>query len=257
MALVHADRVKETSTTTGTGTYSLAGALTGFRTFVAGIATGNTCYYAATDGTDWEIGLGTVTDATPDTLARTTILASSNAGAAVNWGAGTKTLFCTPPAGKFRAIGEIVPTTDMHAGAVLQCLQTTYSTNTDLTTVIPEDDTTPTSSEGTEVLSQAITPRNTSSKILVLVYCWGTADSGLRQESALFRGTTCINATRSSNFSGPTICYLDSPASGSAQTYSVRVGPNAAGLIRLNGTATARLFGGASACTLIVIEIAG
>ncbi len=98
MALAIADRVKETSTTTGTGTYSLAGAVTGFRTFVAGIATGNTCYYVATDGTDWEVGLGTVTDATPDTLARTTILASSNAGAAVNWGAGTRTLFCDLPA---------------------------------------------------------------------------------------------------------------------------------------------------------------
>jgi hypothetical protein len=98
MPLAYADRVKETSTTTGTGTYSLAGAATGFQTFVAGIATGNTCYYTATDGTDWEVGIGTVTDATPDTLARTTILQSSNADAAVNWGAGTRTLFVTMPA---------------------------------------------------------------------------------------------------------------------------------------------------------------
>lgn len=98
MAMQNADRVKETSTTTGTGTYSLAGAVTGFRTFVAGVGTGNTCWYCATDGTDWEVGVGTVTDATPDTLARTTILASSNAGSAVNWGAGTRTIFCTLPA---------------------------------------------------------------------------------------------------------------------------------------------------------------
>lgn len=101
MALVHADRVKETSTTTGTGTYSLAGAATGFQTFVAGIGNGNTCLYCAEDGTDWEVGVGTVTDATPDTLARTTILASSNAGGAVNWGAGTRTLFCTLAAARF------------------------------------------------------------------------------------------------------------------------------------------------------------
>jgi hypothetical protein len=98
MALVYADRVKETSTTTGTGTYNLAGAVTGFQGFVAGIATGNTCYYTATDGTDWEVGIGTVTDATPDTLARTTILQSSNSDNAVNWGAGTRTLFVTQPA---------------------------------------------------------------------------------------------------------------------------------------------------------------
>lgn len=100
MALVYADRVKETSTTTGTGTYSLDGATAGFQTFVAGIGTANTCFYCATDGTDWEVGLGTVTDATPDTLARTTILQSSNADAAVNWAAGTRTIFCTIPGDK-------------------------------------------------------------------------------------------------------------------------------------------------------------
>lgn len=96
MALVHAARVKETSTTTGTGTYSLAGAPTGFQTFVAGIGDNNICYYTAENGTDWEEGIGTVDDASPDTLARTLILSSSNANAAVNWGAGTKTLFCSP-----------------------------------------------------------------------------------------------------------------------------------------------------------------
>lgn len=105
MALQYADRVQETSTTTGTGTYSLAGAVTGFQTFVAGIGNTNTCFYCAydSDGSGipqggWEVGLGTVTDASPDTLSRTTILASSNAGAAVNWGAGTRRIFCTDPA---------------------------------------------------------------------------------------------------------------------------------------------------------------
>ena len=94
MAFKNSDRVKETSTTTGTGTYSLDGAVTGYRTFVAGIGTGNTCHYTAENGTDWEVGIGTVTDAAPDTLARTLILASSNAGAAVSWGAGSKNVFC-------------------------------------------------------------------------------------------------------------------------------------------------------------------
>lgn len=96
MALRNADRVKETSTTTGTGTYSLAGAVTGFQTFVAGVGTGNYCNYVATDGTDWEVGIGLVTDATPDTLARTVVLQSSNADAAVSWAAGTRTLFVAP-----------------------------------------------------------------------------------------------------------------------------------------------------------------
>lgn len=93
-----ADRVKETSTTTGTGTFDLDGAVVGFQTFVAGVGTGNTCYYCATDGTDWEVGIGTVTDAATDTLSRDRILASSNANAEVNWGAGTKTIFVTQPA---------------------------------------------------------------------------------------------------------------------------------------------------------------
>ena len=98
MALVLRDRVKETSTTTGTGTYTLAGAVTGFEAF-SSVGDGNTTYYACTDGTDFEVGIGTYT-ASGTTLARTTILQSSNSDSAVDWGAGTKTLFCTLPAEK-------------------------------------------------------------------------------------------------------------------------------------------------------------
>ena len=102
MALVINDRVKETSTTTGTGTFDLDGAVTGFETFVAGIADGNTTYYAIfLQGEDeWEVGLGTVTDATPDTLARTTVITSSNSDSAVDFSEGTKDVFCTLPASK-------------------------------------------------------------------------------------------------------------------------------------------------------------
>lgn len=98
MALTYADRVKETTTTTGTGTLDLAGAETGFQGFVAGIGDGNTCYYCIADGTDWEVGIGTVTDAATDTLSRDTILASSNSGAAVDWSAGSKDVFVVLPA---------------------------------------------------------------------------------------------------------------------------------------------------------------
>ena len=101
MALVVNDRVKETSTTTGTGTFDLAGAVSGFETFVAGIGNSNTTYYAIVneDGA-FEVGLGTVTDAATDTLSRTTIISSSNSDSAVNFGAGTKNVFCTLPASK-------------------------------------------------------------------------------------------------------------------------------------------------------------
>jgi len=102
MAFAVNDRVKETSTTTGTGTLSLAGALTGFQTFVAGIGNSNTTYYAIVheSANEFEVGIGTVTDASPDTLSRTTILESSNSDSAVNFSAGTKTVFCTLPAEK-------------------------------------------------------------------------------------------------------------------------------------------------------------
>jgi len=100
MALVINDRVKETSTTTGTGTLNLAGAETGYEGFVAGIGTGNQTYYAIelNSAGEWEVGIGTVTSGSPDTLSRTTIISSSNSDSLVNFSAGTKNVFCTLPA---------------------------------------------------------------------------------------------------------------------------------------------------------------
>ena len=95
--VTYADRVQETFTTTGTGSISLGGAVAGYQAFSAVLSNSGTCYYAATDGTNWEIGLGTYATS-GDVLARTTILASSNAGSAVNWAAGTKSIWLTLPA---------------------------------------------------------------------------------------------------------------------------------------------------------------
>jgi hypothetical protein len=102
MALVINDRVKETSTTTGTGTFNLAGAETGYESFVSGVGTGNTTYYAIelNSAGEWEVGIGTVTSGSPDTLSRDTIISSSNSDAAVTFSAGTKNVFCTLPAKK-------------------------------------------------------------------------------------------------------------------------------------------------------------
>jgi len=99
MALVVKDRVKETSVTSGTGTLTLAGAATGFQTFSTAIGNTNTTYYAIVDATagTWEVGVGTVA---AGTLARTTVIASSNSNAAVNFAANTKDVFCTYPADK-------------------------------------------------------------------------------------------------------------------------------------------------------------
>ena len=110
MALVVNDRVKETSTTTGTGTLTLAGAVTGFETFSSAIGNANTTYYAIvnTVNSEFEVGLGTVSAAA---LARTTVISSSNSDNAVNFSAGTKNVFVTLPASKsviLNASGNIV-----------------------------------------------------------------------------------------------------------------------------------------------------
>ena len=97
MALVIKDRGKETSTTTGTGTFTLAGAATGFQSFAA-IGDGNTTFYTIVlvGGSQWEVGIGTYTSS-GTTLSRGTILSSSNSGNAVDFSAGTKDVFVTYP----------------------------------------------------------------------------------------------------------------------------------------------------------------
>ena len=101
MALVINDRVKETTTTTGTGAVSLAGAVTGFETFAAGVGNSNTTYYAIVHQTanEFEVGLGTL-DGDSSDLTRTTVISSSNSDSAVSFAAGTKDVFCTLPASK-------------------------------------------------------------------------------------------------------------------------------------------------------------
>jgi hypothetical protein len=95
MPLVVKDRVQETSTTTGTGTITLAGAVSGFQAF-SSIGNANTTYYAIVGGTQWEVGLGTYT-LSGTTLSRDTVLASST-GSKLNLAAGTKNVFVTYPA---------------------------------------------------------------------------------------------------------------------------------------------------------------
>jgi len=106
MALIFADRVQETTTTTGTGTVTLAGAVTGFQSFSA-IGNGNTTYYNITDGTSWEVGIGTYTSS-GTTLSRDTVLSSSNSGSLVSFTSGSKNVFCTYPAGRSVNSGKSV-----------------------------------------------------------------------------------------------------------------------------------------------------
>jgi hypothetical protein len=97
MAHISKDRIKETTTSTSTGNITLAGAVTGFKSFSSVMATSDTCYYTIVDNSAaaWEVGLGTLSAAT--TLVRTTVYASSNSNNLVNFGAGTKEVFLTLP----------------------------------------------------------------------------------------------------------------------------------------------------------------
>ena len=99
MALIVADRVQETTNTTGTGAYTLGGAVPGFQTFASEVSNADTVYYSITDNVDFEVGLGTYASS-GGTITRTTVFTSSNSNNAVNWGVGTKNIFLTYPADK-------------------------------------------------------------------------------------------------------------------------------------------------------------
>jgi hypothetical protein len=142
MALVVKDRVKETTTTTGTGTYTLDGAVQGFQSFGV-IGDGNTTYYAVTNGNDWEVGVGTYT-ASGTTLARTSILESSNAGSAVNWSAGPKDIFVTYPAERavyLSAAGSAVDVLDIGTLGAGTINVTTANITAGVVTIAPTSDT--------------------------------------------------------------------------------------------------------------------
>lgn len=118
MALTFADRVQETTTTTGTGTISLAGASSGYQSFIAGVGNANTCYYAIQSGSAWEVGVGTVTSGSPNTLSRDTILASSNSGSAITL-AGTSNVWCDVPAGVIAGLTGVIGAAPSGAGTGL------------------------------------------------------------------------------------------------------------------------------------------
>jgi hypothetical protein len=157
----------------------------GFRTFVAGIGTGNTCRYCITDGTDWEVGTGTVTDASPDTLARTAIIASTNSNNAVNWGAGSKTVFCDYPAQDI-AGQSIAELGGLGAGQIA---------NTDILVLVDVSDTTQSAAGSTKSITRQnlIDPNNLAAYAAGTVYTltnsvakvdFGTTDPGVTVNAA-------------------------------------------------------------------------
>ncbi len=96
MAFVINDRVKETTSTIGTSTVTLTGAQLGFQSFSDGIGAGNSTYYTIALGNQWEVGIGSLTNAT--TFTRDSVISSSNTSNLVNFSSGVKDIFCALPA---------------------------------------------------------------------------------------------------------------------------------------------------------------
>ena len=133
MALILRDRVKEGTTTTGTGAIALAGAGATFKAFTDYMSNGDTTYYAiahtSSGVNEWEVGLGTWN--TGNTLSRTTILASSNSNNAVNLSAGTKDIFMTYPSGKavfLDASGNLTVSGDLTVSGTTTTVNSTTTT---------------------------------------------------------------------------------------------------------------------------------
>lgn len=118
MVFVINDRVKETTSTTGTGTVTLSGAQLGFQSFSSGIGSSNSTYYTIALGNEWEVGIGTVTNAT--TFTRDSVISSSNASSLVSFSTGVKDIFCALPA-------EYTPSPSMLAQAFVNTHATTIS----------------------------------------------------------------------------------------------------------------------------------
>ena len=118
MVFVINDRVKETTSTTGTGTVTLSGAQLGFQSFSSGIGASNSTYYTIALGNEWEVGIGSLTNAT--TFTRDSVISSSNASSLVSFSAGVKDIFCALPA-------EYTPSPSMLAQAFVNTHATTIT----------------------------------------------------------------------------------------------------------------------------------
>jgi len=147
------------------------------------------------------------------------------------------------------------------AGSVIQSSLTSYTTNTALSTTIPLDDTVPTNSEGTEIISTSFTPRVSTSKLRCTFRGMVSAAAQTNAIAAIFQGSTNIGTNivtiHDASYRENLVLTAEySPGSISAQTISVRAGPNGATTFAFNGTTTpTRLFGGSSAATLLIEEI--
>jgi hypothetical protein len=239
MALVIADRVREQSTTTGTGTITLTGAVIGFQTFSSAIGNGNTTYYTISNPgtTEWEVGVGTVS---AGQLARTTILSSSNAGSLVIFTAGTKDVFVTYPAeksvnedaaGVVTIASSVLTTTDINGGTIDGTTIGVSSPSTGaFTTISASNVITSTVTTGTAPLTIASTTKVNNLNVDLLDGADWAAPPSIGSGTANAAAFTTISATGDVTFSGTGATKLQ------ASTTANRPGTPAQGMLRYNTT---------------------
>jgi hypothetical protein len=244
---------KETTNTSGAGTYTLAGAVSPFSSFVAraaedigGSSPWSQVFYVCTDNSgNWEFGDGLLTDAASDTITRSTIHASSNSGAAVNWpDTSAKDIYSWPP-------GSYV------TGVVKQIVVSRITTDFSITATIPLDATIPTNTEGVQLASATITPTQAANQIRVNISIPVCEAATTPAVVSLFKDTTCFGAgtvaTGQRSFNAT--WYL-SAGSTASQTISIRAGDTGAGTFYVNRDAsTANLFSTEAEISLFVEEI--
>lgn len=268
MAFVIADRVQETTTSTGTGTITLAGASTGFQSFAA-IGNGNNTYYTIAGRTtsEWEVGIGTYTSA-GTTLSRDTVLSSSNSGSLVNFSAGTKDVFVTPPASRSALVqsagsGLFAGTTAFTANGALYASSTTVVTSGTLPIASGGTNATATPTAGAIAYgtgtAYAFTTAGTSGQVLTSAAAsaptWTTATSA-NTASAI------VQRDASGNFSAGTITAT---LSGNASTATNVAGLIANSATTYGGTATTTarsgyfglLIGNTSSCLNVMADSTG
>ena len=276
MALVVKDRVKETTATTGTGTLTLAGAVTGFQSFSSALSDGDTTYYAISESStgSWEVGLGTFT-ASGTTLARTTVLASSNSGSAINLTAGAADVFITQPAGKaayFDGSGDLVlnqdPTSALQA-ATKQYVDTIAAAGIHYHTPVRVEspsNLTATYDNGTAGVGATLTNSGTQAALVIDGITLSTSDRVLiyTQTNAAHNGIYTVTNTGSASTNwvltratdadsyGPS----DPDALGEGDAFFVSEGDTGAGELYVMNTSGTITFGTTDITFAIVAETA-
>lgn len=200
MALVLADRVLETTTTTGSGTITLAGAKAGYQSFSV-VGNGNTTYYTIAGITEWEVGIGTYTSS-GTTLSRDTVLSSSSGGGKVTFSAGSKDVFVTYPAG--RSVESTSATITTLNGTTLGY------TSANITTV------TGTTISATNMGAQATTHLQAASANITTITGTTigstTGTTGLRASSAQITTLTGVTTLSGTNFTATSLTLTNALA---------------------------------------------